>query len=289
MKYFIFVFCGLLSLPALANPSSPRGDGRLRLYNYHLNEFAEFQFREGDRVLPEGLAQARKALRSRGNQEIIPIALELLDLIDYLQDHFAADTIEIISGYRDREFNTRLVREGRKVSPVSLHTMGQALDIHLDEVREETLRDYLIQLKLGGVGYYGPLDFVHVDMGPVKQWEEPLGARKLIGVLQPRAPIQLSSDKNDYLPGETLLFTWTLQEGKSLDEVSDLRLEFFHRGQWTSCEASWELKKKAGLPSSALLCRPNDAAPTYGKYRWMFKLKGNEEPHSSNEFYLKRI
>ncbi len=290
VQVVFYLTLGVLGGPESAYAASPpRGDGTIRLYSYHLNDFAEVQFRVAESYLPAGLQAANQLLRSRGNQAAIEIAPELLDLADHLQDHFEADTIEVISGFRDKEFNASLLKGGHSVSPVSLHMKGRALDLHIDEIREETLRDYLISLKQGGVGYYGALDFVHADLGEVRQWGDPHGPRKLVGVLDPKAPVQLTSDRNDYLPGESLFFTWSLQEGKSLSEVSDLKLELFRRGKWTGCDTQLQPEKKSGLPSAAFLCRKEDTKPTYGKYRWTFKLQGKEDLLSSNEFYLKKL
>lgn len=270
-------------------PAFPRGDGQVRIFNYHLNEFIEVRFRQGNDFIPAGLDQVNALLRSRDNSEQAPIDPRLLDLIDHLQDHYEADTIEIISGYRRKEFNDSLLKTGHTVSPVSLHTKGQAIDIHIDEIREETLRDYLLSLKLGGVGYYGPLDFVHIDVGPVRRWGEPMGSgRKLVGVLQPEAPIQLTSDKNDYLPGETLFFTWTSLQGFSQSSIQALQLEHFHRGKWESCPTSGPPAKDFSLPATNLSCEPGQKGASFGKFRWTFKIPGNESPLSSNEFYLKK-
>ncbi|HKX12490.1 MAG TPA: DUF882 domain-containing protein, partial [bacterium] len=265
----------------------PRGDGLIRVYNYHLNEFAEITFRKGETYLPDGLKQFQALLRSRDNSEQAGIDPRLLDLIDHLQDRYQADEIEIISGYRRKEFNESLLRQGHKVSPVSLHTKGQALDIHIDEVREETLRDYLTGLGLGGVGYYGPLDFVHVDVGPVRQWAAPPGQRKLVGVLDPQAPVRLTSDKNDYLPGETLYFTWEWPEGFDPADIQDLKLELFRRGRWQGCPATAQTDKRFGLPTEVLRCEGR-SEPSYGKFRWIFRLKDGTQVLSSNEFYLKK-
>lgn len=286
----------LLSIPHLAKAESaagpggkewPRGDGTVRVYNYHLNEFAEIRFRNGGNIDSKALEQFENLLRSRDNSEQNHIDPRLLDLIDHLQDRYGADQIEIISGYRRKEFNAALLREGHKVSPVSLHTQGQALDIHIDEVREETLRDYVVGLGLGGVGYYGPLDFVHVDVGPYRQWAEPMGQRKLVGVLQPKAAVRLTSDKNDYLPGETLYFTWEWPEAFDAGGIEGLQLELFRRGKWQPCPAVAKTDKRFGLPAEILRCEGKET-PSYGKFRWTFRLKGQAEVLSSNEFYLKR-
>lgn len=308
-KIFSLLFSLILlsPLPILAKKKAkteenlPRGDGAVRLYNYHLNEFIDLKFRENGKPIPEALQLANRFLRSRGNLQEKDIDLSLLDLADHLQDHFGADTVEIISAYRDRELNDSLVQTGHTVSPKSLHTEGRALDIHIDEIREETLRDYLKGLNFGGLGYYPALDFVHVDNGPVRQWEEPAGERKLVGVLKPEAPVQLTSDKNDYLPQEPLLFTWGFQGNAKLKQVRELKLELFRQGKWIACDSQTETQdsprwnaetlasKKLGLPAQTLLCKQGDSTPTFGKYRWTFKLTGSDEPLSSNEFYLKKM
>lgn len=306
LLFILFTICSNFAFSGQAF----RGDGVVRIFNYHLNEFAEVHFRQGEQLLPKGLKAANHLLRSRDNSETIPIDTRLLDLIDHLQDHFGADQIEIISGYRRKELNAALLKEGRGVSPVSLHMQGKALDIHIDEIREETLRDYLVKLRQGGVGYYGPMDFVHIDFGRVHQWggRGPF-PRKLVGVLNKEAPVQLTSDKNDYLPGETLHFAWTfmtlgpltapgrLRPGTRLrvaEEVlggvsrKGLQLEHFGRGKWHSVPLP-EIKRvddKMSVPAAAL--RKPDGSIRFGKYRWLFKLEGSDDTLSSNEFYLKK-
>ncbi len=287
---FVVTFQIVMALFSIAHAQTyPRGDGNLRVFNYHLNEFAEIKFRQGDQWLPSGLDQFNRLLRSRDNSEVITIDPKLLDLIDFLQDHFGADTIEIISGYRRKEFNEELLKTGHTVSPVSLHTKGEALDIHIDEIREEILRDYLLSLKLGGVGYYGPLDFVHIDTGPFRKWGEAGNfQRKLVGVLDPQAPVQLTSDKNDYLPGESLEFTWNVPVGMDWGKIREVKLEHFWRGRWLACDQEGEKKKSFGLSASTFLCRKDGTLSNLGKYRWTFKIEGNDALLSSNEFYLKK-
>lgn len=269
----------------------PQGDGALRIFNYHLNEFAEIRFREQGKLLPEGVAGAQRLLRSRDNDQTITIDTRLLDLVDHLQDRFGADQIEIISGYRSRELNKQLETEGHAVSPVSLHMKGQALDIHIDEVKEETLRDYLLKLNLGGVGYYGPMDFIHIDTGPVKQWGEPSHfKRKLVGVLKPEAPIQLTSDKNDYLVGDKIQLKWSFKDDGPEIGFADIHLEHFYRGQWQKViqPQIGEIGSDFKMSFKFQEFKNPDGSQRYGKHRWIFKVKGNDELFSSNEFYLKK-
>ena len=280
---FLSFFLNLKPPSLQAEPLT--GDGKIKIFNYHLNEFLEIEFKKNGQWIQEAIPKIQHLLRSRDDASTTQIDLTLIDWLDALQDHFEADTIEIISGYRRKELNDKLLKEGHSVSPVSLHTQGKALDIHIDEIREETLRDYLLSLKLGGVGYYQSLDFVHLDRGPFRTWQE-LGERKLVGVLNPKAHLQLTSNANDYLPQSTLEFKWS--DSQNLPQ--SLRLEVFFRGQWIKKAffknpqtQNWKL-----LSRNELFWDKNKKIQ-FGKYRWIFKSEGSEEENSSNEFYLKRL
>ena len=56
------------------------------------------------------------------------------------------------------------------VASRSLHMVGQAIDIRVPGVKLEKLRDAAASLKIGGVGFYPDLNFVHVDVGRVRHW-----------------------------------------------------------------------------------------------------------------------
>ncbi len=258
----------------------------MRLYNYHLDEFLEIEFKKNGKLDEAALAKINQLLRSRDNSEQIHINPKLLDWMDHLQDHFGADTIEIISGYRRKEFNESLLKSGHAVSPVSLHTQGNAIDIHIDEIREETLRDYLLSLQLGGVGYYAQLDFVHMDTGPIRRWGENSNGRKLVGVLNPEASLQLSSDKNDYLPHEILHWTWSNKS--ELAKIKMIKLEHFWRGKWESCDPILKAQENFSFALDQIHCEKSGPEKKFGKYRVIFQMEGSQKPFSSNEFYLKK-
>lgn len=268
----------------------------LRLYHTHLKEFTEIQFRSNGRLLPQGIQQINFALRSRSDEAIQEIDLNLVDLLDHLQDYFAIDTVEIISGYRSPQLNQKLKRQGRGVAKNSHHIKGGAIDFHFDEIREETLRDYLQQLQLGGVGFYGTLDFIHIDTGPYRNWQDNGSGqkitRKLIGVLKKRAAVQLTSDSNEYLPGENAKFVWTYPSFFSLSKIKELRLQKFWRGEWQNCPnikaAALKESQEFTLPSVELNCVADSSAQPYGKYRWVFKIYPQGVLYSSNEFYFKK-
>ena len=56
------------------------------------------------------------------------------------------------------------------VARTSQHILGKAIDVRLEGVDTERLRDAAIALQRGGVGYYEASDFVHMDTGRVRRW-----------------------------------------------------------------------------------------------------------------------
>ena len=49
--------------------------------------------------------------------------------------------------------------------------LSKAIDIRIPGVSTRKLRDAALSLGMGGVGYYPTSQFVHVDVGPVRQWQ----------------------------------------------------------------------------------------------------------------------
>jgi uncharacterized protein YcbK (DUF882 family) len=54
--------------------------------------------------------------------------------------------------------------------------LSKAIDIRVPGVPTARLRDVALSLHEGGVGYYPVSQFVHVDVGPVRQWSFRAGA-----------------------------------------------------------------------------------------------------------------
>lgn len=176
------VFLGLLTFGAMllpwgqASPSKPifnfpQGDGVISFYNTHLKEEVTVQYRQGERkYIDNALAQINHVLRCRMDHQATAMDLRLIELVDHLQDHFDVETIHVISAYRTPTFNSYLRRRSRRVASRSRHMLGEAMDLKLPGVSSRKLREYLIALHTGGVGYYGANRFVHVDVGPFRTW-----------------------------------------------------------------------------------------------------------------------
>jgi uncharacterized protein YcbK (DUF882 family) len=80
--------------------------------------------------------------------------------------------IDIVCGYRT-PWSNNFLRTRSAVTGVaknSQHTLAKAIDIRVPGIQTRRLRDIALSLHGGGVGYYPVSQFVHVDVGPVRQW-----------------------------------------------------------------------------------------------------------------------
>ncbi|NLD27657.1 MAG: YcbK family protein [Myxococcales bacterium] len=293
--YVIIILFTLAALPcrALAEYSA-RGDGKLALFSYHLGEYAEIQYRNEKGYDKEGLAKIDEIMRSRDGKKH-RIELRLIELIDEIQDHFGADTIELISCYRSPEINRSIIASGRKAAGESLHVRGKACDIHIDEIDESSIYEYAKNRRLGGAGFYPRHGFVHIDVGPIRHWEEPpWSERVLVGSENnPNQNWIAVTDKDTYHPGEKISISIfnNSYESRRLS-IKNSWLEGFRKGDWSEHEKIQHRISSKKLPSggrsSGKVAIPECQLP--GKYRLVIFVKNSkgEPPFYSNEFYIRK-
>ena len=76
----------------------------------------------------------------------------------------------LLSGYRSPHTNAMLRSHGEGVAKRSLHMSGQAIDVRLDNISPNYIRQAATKLAAGGVGYYPKSGFVHMDSGAFRTW-----------------------------------------------------------------------------------------------------------------------
>jgi uncharacterized protein YcbK (DUF882 family) len=161
----------LTTSQASASPFRYTGDGRLALSDPQTGESITVVYRtEKGAYKDEALSAIEHLLRCHGDDEKHPISLKLVELIDHLQDHFGADAVSVVSGYRSPDYNARLRRTLRRVAHDSRHMDGLAMDILLPGVTKQELAAYAESLRSGGVGDYASSRYVHIDVGPIRRW-----------------------------------------------------------------------------------------------------------------------
>lgn len=146
--------------------------GKLSLYNVHTAEKLEVSFRDGrGRYDPDALDAMDRLLRCHYTQEVARIDIRVIEHLFAVDERLGGGrSIHVISGYRSREYNDLLLREGRGVAPGSLHLAGKAIDFRIPGIDLAAVRRAALDLKSGGVGYYPASRFVHIDCGRIRSW-----------------------------------------------------------------------------------------------------------------------
>jgi uncharacterized protein YcbK (DUF882 family) len=158
---------------------APTADGatnyRLRMDNIHTGEKIDIVYRIGNTYVPEALAKLNSFLRDHNTQDVIDYDPKEFDVLHAMMTRLGRvsdGVIDVVCGYRTPETNQALRHSSAKtgVAEHSQHMEGHAIDLRVPGVSTVTLRNAVLSLHAGGVGYYPTSQFVHVDVGPVRQW-----------------------------------------------------------------------------------------------------------------------
>ncbi len=155
----------------------------LRLHHLHTGEDIDVVYRVGDTYLPEGMARLNRFLRDHRTDAESHYDPREFDLLHSLMEKLGRPNgvIDIVCGYRTPWSNnflrTRSANTG--VAEHSQHMEAKAIDIRVPGVATAKLRDTALSLHEGGVGYYPVSQFVHVDVGPVREWSYGVARRRL--------------------------------------------------------------------------------------------------------------
>ncbi len=136
-------------------------------------EMIDVVYRVGDVYIPEALDKLSTFLRDSHNQEVSAYDPREFDVLHTMLARVGKSTgvINILSAYRTQETNDALRASGTtNAAEHSQHIEAKAIDMRVPGVSANTLRDAALSLNAGGVGYYPRSQFVHVDVGPVRQW-----------------------------------------------------------------------------------------------------------------------
>jgi uncharacterized protein YcbK (DUF882 family) len=167
---------GARTLPAgdisKQSPVQAGQEHALRLYNTHTGERMEIIYRRGDQYVPEALSKLDYFLRDHRSGDVRHFDPRLYDILSDLTASVGRPgaEIDIVCGYRTPSTNEALRAQTTGVAKNSLHIQAEAIDLRVPGVDTLKLRKAALALQRGGVGYYPHSDFIHVDVGRVRQW-----------------------------------------------------------------------------------------------------------------------
>jgi uncharacterized protein YcbK (DUF882 family) len=158
---------------AVTPPGAVRAaDARqLAFYHTHTRLSLDVVYYQNGAYVDSALDEINRFLKDFRTGDITEINPELLDLLHDVRNELGSEQpYEVISAYRSPKTNEMLRTTTKGVAKKSQHLKGNAIDVRLRGVRTMTLRETALRMERGGVGYYPKSDFVHMDMGPVRQW-----------------------------------------------------------------------------------------------------------------------
>jgi len=147
---------------------------QLRMTNLHTGESLDVVYRIGDTYVPEALEKLDYFLRDHYTQDVVHYEPKEFDVLHAMMSRLGRvnGIIQVVCGYRTPETNEALRHASVKtgVAEHSQHMEGHAIDLRVPGVSTVELRNTALSLRAGGVGYYPVSQFVHVDVGPVREW-----------------------------------------------------------------------------------------------------------------------
>lgn len=147
---------------------------QLKMTNLHTGESLDIVYRIGNTYVPEALEKLNYFLRDHYTQDVSNYDPKEFDVLHAMMARLGKldSAIEIVCGYRTPETNAALRQNSPQtgVAEHSQHMEGHAIDLRVPGVTTARVRDAALSLQAGGVGYYPVSQFVHVDVGPVREW-----------------------------------------------------------------------------------------------------------------------
>ena len=179
-RLFLSLIAGTVALPhfasAVPTPPSPAPalpslvNRRLRLANPHTGETFDGTYRDDNGPIPEVMDELNVFLRDFHADEQIAIDVAVVDFLASVMDSVGEQQAIILSGYRSPETNAMLSKTHFGVAENSQHMYGRALDVHFGEKLADAMRAAR-KMQRGGVGLYPHSGFMHIDSGPVRNWD----------------------------------------------------------------------------------------------------------------------
>ena len=171
-RLLLSLIAGVVAMPGMAHavPAAPPARRHLRLVNAHTGEKFDGSYRDDSGPLTDAMADLKVFLRDFRAKATIEIDVGVIDFLAAVMDAVNAQSATILSAYRAPETNAMLARTTFGVADNSQHLYGRALDVHLGTRLEDAMKAAR-GMERGGVGWYPHSSFLHIDTGPVRNWE----------------------------------------------------------------------------------------------------------------------
>lgn len=171
-RLFLSVIAGTAALPNMlrALPLPPPQPHRLNLANPHTGETFSGIYRDDNGPIPGVMDELSVFLRDFHSGEKIAIDVGVLDFLSSVMQAVGQSQAMILSAYRTPQTNAMLAKTHFGVAENSQHLYGRALDVHFGDKLADAMKAARA-MQRGGVGWYPHSSFMHMDTGPVRNWD----------------------------------------------------------------------------------------------------------------------
>jgi uncharacterized protein YcbK (DUF882 family) len=171
-RLLLSLIAGTVALPHLvrAVPLPPPQPHRLNLNNPHTGETFSGIYRDDNGPIPRVMEQLSEFLRDFHSGEKIDIDVGVIDFLGQVMRAVGQTSATILSAYRTPQTNAMLAKTHFGVAENSQHLYGRALDVHFGDRLADAMKAARA-MQRGGVGWYPHSGFMHIDTGPVRNWD----------------------------------------------------------------------------------------------------------------------
>jgi uncharacterized protein YcbK (DUF882 family) len=171
-RFLLRAAAGLAVTSPLAAPAMPVASAgfRLRLLDTLTGAVFDGVYRDADGPIARVMDELCVFLSDHYSGRMTHIDV---GVIDFLADVMAATgqtSAVVLSAFRSRETNAMLARTTFGVAENSQHIYGRALDVRFAGRLADAM-SVARAMRRGGVGWYPHSGFIHLDTGPVRNWD----------------------------------------------------------------------------------------------------------------------
>jgi uncharacterized protein YcbK (DUF882 family) len=171
-RFLLRAAAGLAAASPLAAPAMLVASGgfRLRLVDAHTGAVFDGVYRDTYGPIAQVMDELCVFLSDHHSGRMTNIDV---GVIDFLADVMAATSqtsAVMLSAFRSRETNAMLARTTFGVAENSQHIHGRALDVRFAGRLADAM-SVARAMRRGGVGWYPHSGFIHLDTGPVRNWD----------------------------------------------------------------------------------------------------------------------
>src|SRR5215472_3357964 len=171
-RRFLARAIGLASAPIYGAYAMPAASGgfRLRLVDAHTGATFDSVYRDANGPIPRVVDELCVFLRDQHSGRMTNIDVGVIDFLAEVMAATGQTSAVVLSAFRTQETNAMLARTTFGVAENSQHLYGRALDVRFP-ARLADVVDVARAMRRGGVGWYPHSGFIHLDTGPLRNWD----------------------------------------------------------------------------------------------------------------------